>query len=871
MEMFKIINIKKILSDLSIESKDLYYKLTIIFGLFFLVPVMGFGFFAIKYEMLEDEFIPIFLIALLLSSCFGYILIRNIFDEIISTSRRITESLPKEVAGLSLPAETSELRGIVQSFYALSTELRNSFGNLDKRVAQISTLKELSDLCYVTFDTEDLFHITLERALTLTDADVGSVLLLERPQREVFIVQANIGLGGILQKGDRVDFKNSIAKFAVINKSPILVNDVEKDSRFGRIARSQYGTKSVLCMPIRGINEVLGVLTLSRRSSDVPFSQEDIDVLVPLLSSAAFAYDNLTLTSNNRHKEQYIGVMKSIFKIVNSSLRSSELFQAILTELNALIPFDVAIILTRDDPSADTLTILNFMASIPVNLAINRQYSYTDSVIDKVIKQESLFLMTDGGTFTHPLEQELFMPQKLPSGILSPLKLEGRVIGVMFLGSLKENHFNGHQEEVANLSQILPMAIEKDRLTASVTKRDLEMKSIKQIGSMLASSTFEMEGVLKHTMAMIQALMNVEAGSLLLLEQDKLRSKVSFNAIVDVDILKTFVIKLGQGIAGYSAARGESLVVRNTSESPHFSRDFDSLTKFQTRSALCVPLISQGKVLGVIEVLNKKDGEFNDNDMQLLQSIATSVSIALENARLYRETLSMAEHERGIGNMFQKYVPKEVIDKITGDASERPVLEELKTLTFLNIDIRGFSILSRDIGPKRTVSMLNHFFSIMGEIVFKHHGIVDKYLGDGFLAIFGAPVSGALDADNGIAAAMEMKETIVKINDYFSGEMDVQLTMGISIHTGEAVVGNIGFEKKMDYTVIGDSVNVVFRMQDMTKSWPNCILISEITRKEAVYSILDLREIGTYDAGKMMGEMKIYELLGRKSRESQTH
>jgi adenylate cyclase len=870
MEMFKKINIKKILSDLSIESKDLHYKLTIIFGLFFLVPVMGFGFFAIKYKILEDEFIPIFFIALLLTSYFGYILIRNIFDEIISTSRRIRESLPKGMAGLSLPAETSELRGIVQSFYSLETELRNSSGNLDKRAAQISTLKELSDLCYVTFDTEDLFHITLERALKLTDADIGSVLLLERPQRDVFIVQATIGLGGVLKKGDRVDFKDSIAKFAVLNKSPILVDDIEKDSRFGRISRSQYGTKSFLCMPIRGINEVLGVLTLSRRGSAVPFSQEDIDILAPFLSSAAFAYDNLTLISDNRNKAQYIGVIKNIFKIVNSSLRNNELFQAILTELKTLVPFDVAIILTREDPAADTLTILNFMASIPVNLATNRQYSYTDSVIGKVIKQESLFLMTDGNTFTHPIEQELFMPQKLHSGILSPLKLEGQLLGV-FLGSLKENHFNGYQEQVANLSQILPMAIEKDRLTASVTKRDLEMKSIKQIGSMLASSTFEMEGVLKHTMEMIRALMNVEAGSLLLLEEDKLRSKVSFNAVVDVDILKTFVIKLGQGIAGYSAARGESMMVRNTSESPHFSKDFDSQTKFQTRSVLCVPLISLGKVLGVIEVLNKKDGEFNDNDMHLLQSIATSVSIALENARLYQETLSMAEHERGIRNMFQKYVPKEVIDKITGDASEKPVLEELKTLTFLNIDIRDFSILSRNIGPKRTVSILNHFFSVMGEIVIKHHGIVDKYLGDGFLAIFGAPVSSALDADNGIAAAMEMKETIGKINDYFSGEMDVQLTMGISIHTGEAVVGNIGFEKKMDYTVIGDSVNVVFRMQDMTKSWANCILISEITRQSAIYSTLDLRVIGTYDAGEMMGEMKIYELLGKKSRESQVH
>ncbi len=90
--------------------------------------------------------------------------------------------------------------------------------------------------------------------------------------------------------------------------------------------------------------------------------------------------------------------------------------------------------------------------------------------------------------------------------------------------------------------------------------------------------------------------------------------------------------------------------------------------------------------------------------------------------------------------------------------------------------------------------------------------------------------------------------------------------MGISIHTGEAVVGNIGFEKKMDYTVIGDSVNAVFRLQDLTKSRPNSILISEKTRLAAMNSILDVREIGMCDAGSTLGELRIYELLGRKPR-----
>ncbi len=223
----------------------------------------------------------------------------------------------------------------------------------------------------------------------------------------------------------------------------------------------------------------------------------------------------------------------------------------------------------------------------------------------------------------------------------------------------------------------------------------------------------------------------------------------------------------------------------------------------------------------------------------------------------------MAESERGIRKVFQKFVPREIVDKIIHNTeSDKPLLEELKILTLLNIDIRGFATLSRKIGPQRTVAMLNHFFACMGDIVFKHGGIVDKYLGDGFPAIFGAPISCATDADNAIAAALEMREQLPAINDHFSGELEAPLAMGISIHTGEAVVGNIGFEKKMDYTVIGDSVNAVFRLQDLTRSRPNSILISEKTRLAAMNSILDVKEIGMYDAGNTLGELRIYELVG---------
>jgi adenylate cyclase len=150
----------------------------------------------------------------------------------------------------------------------------------------------------------------------------------------------------------------------------------------------------------------------------------------------------------------------------------------------------------------------------------------------------------------------------------------------------------------------------------------------------------------------------------------------------------------------------------------------------------------------------------------------------------------------------------------------------------------------------------------MGGFVFQYHGIVDKYLGDGFLAIFGAPVSSTMDADNAISAAMEMKAALPRVKNHFVRELDFSMEIGISIHTGEVVVGNFGFEKKMDYTVIGDPVNTVFRMQKMARVFPNDVLISENTRRAARLP-LDLDEVRHQEVQGIEG-LTVYRLRGRK-------
>ncbi len=847
------------------KKRNLYYKLNLIFGLFFLFPILGFIFFSIKYDILEDEHLPFFFLGILIFSFIGFNILKNLFDKIAKISEKMSTNYIAELSDNETGHDTDELHAIINSFNAIERQFSNTFKQLEKKSTEISILKELSELCYVTFDPQEILHVTLERALVLTNSDLGSILTLENTDPRTFVVKATMGLGKFVQSGDQIDFETSIAKYAVINKSPLVVEDIEKDKRFGRANNAHYGTKSFVCMPIKTSKEIIGVLTISSRNNSRVYTHSDIEVLTPLLSNAAFTYENLHLLKENEQGAVYTKFIEKIFKLFNSSFRDSELTHALLIEIHSVVAYDFGVVMTINESKPDCLNISDFFSNDPCNMVKGQSYPYTGSIIETALKQETTFVVDyDSGASSTLLDQVLFEDHGGKSCLLAPLKIEGQVYGILVLTGKQSDLFNDVKGLLRWIASGLSLVLERNRLSAAVVKRNQELTTIRQIGSALASSTFDISKVLKYTMDMIREVMNVEAGSLLFLEDDELEIAVAFN--IKIKSMKKFRLKLGQGIGGYVAARGEAIIVNDTEKSSHFFPVIDEISGFTTHSALCVPMISQGRVIGVIEVLNKINGEFSIDDKDLLQAIATSVCIALENARLYKETLSMAEHERDVRHMFQKFVPKEVLDKIIhGSTNGKPIIEEIRTITLLNIDIRGFSKLAIQIGPQKTVALLNSFFSVMGGIVFKHSGIVDKYLGDGFLALFGAPVASTSDADNAIAAAFEMKHSLPAVNKFLKRKLGASLDMGISIHTGEVVVGNIGFDKKMDYTVIGDSVNTVFRLQNLTKSFPNGILIGQNTLR-AVRSRLEVAEVDiSGNAAKEFSNMKVYELLDRRS------
>ena len=224
---------------------------------------------------------------------------------------------------------------------------------------------------------------------------------------------------------------------------------------------------------------------------------------------------------------------------------------------------------------------------------------------------------------------------------------------------------------------------------------------------------------------------------------------------------------------------------------------------------------------------------FRQSELKLLKALASASAVAFENSRLYVESLHMANKERYVRNVFQKYVPEAVIKKIL-DRGDRDLigLGEKRLVTLLDVDMRGYSRMSKKLQSEDVVSVLNYFFKTMGSAILNHNGILDKFLGDGILAVFGAPIESANSAFDATLAALEMREEVEKVNIFARENYGVSISMGVSINTGEAIVGNIGFEKKMEYTVIGGVVNDTFRIQDFTREKPNSILVSSSTQKK---------------------------------------
>jgi adenylate cyclase len=249
-----------------------------------------------------------------------------------------------------------------------------------------------------------------------------------------------------------------------------------------------------------------------------------------------------------------------------------------------------------------------------------------------------------------------------------------------------------------------------------------------------------------------------------------------------------------------------------------------SIVSQGVRSTICAPLITETNVHGVIYA-DRLDpfSAFNPDHLELISAVAAQTAITVEtvkaHTRLAREEVARANYSR--------FMPEYVVKQLLDNPSSFRLGGVNQKITVLFADIRGFTSISERENPEKVVGLLNKFFSAMTDIIFANGGTLDKYIGDGLMALFGAPTATEEDALNSVKAAVTMQKKIAQLNPELRAEGLPEISMGIGLHTGVATIGYIGSDKRSEYTAIGDTVNLAARLQSNAEGGQ--ILMSDAT------------------------------------------
>jgi class 3 adenylate cyclase/HAMP domain-containing protein len=237
------------------------------------------------------------------------------------------------------------------------------------------------------------------------------------------------------------------------------------------------------------------------------------------------------------------------------------------------------------------------------------------------------------------------------------------------------------------------------------------------------------------------------------------------------------------------------------------------------------------------ELSSRVEAEYRDETGKLAAAfnlMITELERAYSHIKRYAfEAVLAGKKEQRIRQIFQKYVPKDLIDKFFA-SPESMLVGENRELAILFSDIRSFTTISENMAPHELVNSLNRYFSGQVDIIMNRNGIVDKYIGDAIMAFWGAPIKHEDDALQAVLSGLDMIEAVKGFNENQKKLGKTEFHIGIGINFGLVTVGNIGSERKMDYTVIGDMVNLASRMEGLTKTYNADILISE-----TLYEALD--------------------------------
>ena len=311
-------------------------------------------------------------------------------------------------------------------------------------------------------------------------------------------------------------------------------------------------------------------------------------------------------------------------------------------------------------------------------------------------------------------------------------------------------------------------------------------------------------------------------------------------------------VSISRTIADIVMTQRVAMLASDAQLDPRFEHA-QSVVAHAVRSFMCAPLWNREDVIGILYVDNPKSKEFSaERDLTLFTALSNYAAVAIEQARLSARLLEETRRRERL----QRYHSPSVVNKIleSGEEADAAFMTQEREITVLFADIVGFTALSEAMTPSAVAQLLNGFFAAMTDVIFRHEGTLDKFIGDAILATFGAPLAQPDHALRCVRAALDMRTALAELNH----ERNLTLRMRIAINSGNALVGDIGAPKRREFTVLGDVVNTASRIESYVSQPDQIVLGAETYR--LVKDQISARSLGAVQLPGRAGAVEVFEL-----------
>ncbi len=690
----------------------------------------------------------------------------------------------------------------------------NSPKNESKRTARFSDmlLQVTTDLAK-TKSLDEALETLVKITTSTIGAERGTIFLNDSSTGELYsrIAQGNF------RREIRILNSKGVAGWVFTNNEGTIIHDAYKDDRFNKAVdvRTGFRTKSILCAPLRTVSgEKIGVSQILNKI-DGQFEEEDLDLLQAMTEQAAIAIQgNIIVEQVEAARKQELEFLDVVSQ-VSSELELTPLLQKIISTISTMLDCERATLFINDEKTNELYTevgegldeksVIRFPNHLGIagtvftsGESVNIPHAYADLRFNPSFDKQT-------GFFTRSI---LCMPV---------FNKEGKAIGVSQVLNKRGGSFNTEDEKrLAAFTSQISMGIENAKLFDDVQSQMNYSQSI--LASMHdAVITFDENFIVKTCNP---------AGLRI------------FNFTSEKDIVGQTASSILTGSNQWLVEKIERIQEVEEYLDHELSIDNETLSVNVT----VTPLLGKSATgLGANQPSKKANESIVIGAMLMLEDISS---------------------EKRMKSTMSRYMDPELADQLmsAGGSNDEIMGGKQSVGTVLFSDVRSFTTITEELGAQGTVKLLNEYFTIMVDCITDEGGMLDKFIGDAMMCIFGTPVPHDDDPDRAVRAAIRMMTDLKVFNDKRVNEGKKPIDHGMGINTDSIVSGNIGSPKRMDYTVIGDGVNLAARIESACKQYGAHILISEFTFK-AVKATYRTRQVDYVIVKGKTEPVGVYEVL----------